>query len=205
MATKQLLSKIKECLKKGPNLTIEQKRKLLKGLLALKEGYASRGTTDIANADNFVSETSTGTDSTETNIIAAQFNTEGDPDNYASQNRGIELTPKEIDSIRFFEKSKPSEVGKFHIKYSTTDPYGNTKITIIKKQKGGSGFVWVSISSTKSAYETPDIKDPNKSNSDINGQDITADDKLQITKSIPFKDDTRGADLLSDFLNKINI
>jgi hypothetical protein len=84
-------------------MTQEQKRKLLIGLRKLKEEYTGNvgGETDITNADNLqVNENEfTVRIGPETNVIAKTFDTKADFDSYINQRRGIEITPKEVQSI----------------------------------------------------------------------------------------------------------
>ena len=82
----------------------EQKRKLLIGLRRFKEEYTGNvgGETDIANADNLQTnenEFTSGDTPTQTKVVAKTFDTNADYDSYVNQRRGIEITPKERQSL----------------------------------------------------------------------------------------------------------
>lgn len=129
-------------------LTHEQKRKLLVGLKKIKyERFENvGGETDIINQDNLqVAEneftTRTGTES---NAIAKTFDTPADFDSYVNQRRGIEITPKEMQSI-----------------------VAETKI--------------------------------------INELTTQKKDTVRIVKSITFRDENEGSNILADFLIKLQL
>ena len=91
------VQKLKELKSK---MSEDQKRRLLKTLKALKEGGNVGGETDITNADNLVAEDEfTAAEKPERNVIAKTFDTKADFDSYVNQRRGIEITPRELQSL----------------------------------------------------------------------------------------------------------
>jgi len=213
-------------------MTTEQKRKLIVGLKKLKE---IGGETDITNPDNLVSEDEfTAATKPDRNVVAKTFDTNGDFDSYVNQRRGIEMTPKEQQAIDGYDRAKPTQKDKFFIKFENTDEFGNNDTTVIKKLKEGSQFCWTAFSKYENAKgknnteddegenkdeessdKLPDLEDLKEqsppsnqlSNSENNPEnnEITVDDPIRITKSITFIDDTQGADILSDFMEKLDI
>ena len=213
-------------------MTTEQKRKLIVGLKKLKE---IGGETDITNPDNLVSEDEfTAATKPDRNVVAKTIDTNGDFDSYVNQRRGIEMTPKEQQAIDGYDRAKPTQKDKFFIKFENTDEFGNNDTTVIKKLKEGSQFCWTAFSKYENAKgknnteddegenkdeessdKLPDLEDLKEqsppsnqlSNSENNPEnnEITVDDPIRITKSITFIDDTQGADILSDFMEKLDI
>jgi hypothetical protein len=104
--SKMPMNKLKHFMKMKECITMEQKKKLLVVLKNLKENNRITignvgGETDIVNPDNFVTEDEfTAKDVPTKNVIAKTFDTRGDFDNYVNQRRGIEMTPKERQSIQ---------------------------------------------------------------------------------------------------------
>ena len=102
------MDKLKHFMKMKEQMTNEQKCRLLVGLRKFKEscGYGNDGniggTTDIVNADNLqVSENefTNGDNQPSAKVIAKTFDTEADYDSYVNQRRGIEMTPKELQTV----------------------------------------------------------------------------------------------------------
>jgi len=92
--------KIKQLKELKSKMSLEQKRRLLKTLRTLKEGGNIGGETDIINADNLVAEDEfTAAEKPERNVIAKTFDTQADFDSYVNQRRGIEITPRELQSL----------------------------------------------------------------------------------------------------------
>ncbi len=103
--SKMPIDKLKHFMKMKECMTMEQKQRLLKVLKSIREEYTGNvgGETDIRNPDNLmVAEdeyTGTGAVIPEQNVIAKVFDTKGDFDSYVNQRRGIEMTPKERQSL----------------------------------------------------------------------------------------------------------
>lgn len=178
----------------------EQKRKLIVGLRTLKEEVTGNigGETDIANPDNFVSEDEV---TMERNAIAKTFDTEADFDTYVNQHRGIEMTPKEQQAIIGYKNAKATQQDKFFVKYENTDSFGTNDTTVVKKLKEGNQFCWTAFSKHESAEEEGK---PEGGEDQENGP-VTVNDKIRITKTITFTSDVEGANILGDFLRKLDI
>lgn len=139
------------------SMTLDQKSRLLKTLHSLKEEYTGNigGETDISNADNLqVNEDEfTSQVKPERNVVAKTFDTHADFDSYINQRRGIEMTPKEIQSIIGFQKAKPTQQDKFFVKFEKTDDFGNNSTTVIKKLREGNQFCWTAFSKNETAED----------------------------------------------------
>ena len=118
------------------SLSLEGKQKLLKALKLVKE--------DIVTT-------------TERNVIAKEFNVEGDFDAYVNRHRGIEMTPKEQQAILGY-RQKPTQSDQFLVQYEKTDDWGNNSTTVIKKLREGTQFCWVAFSKNEndSVEEKPE-------------------------------------------------
>lgn len=170
--------------------------------------------------------------SVEPKVIAKTFDTEADFDSYTQQRRGIEMTPKELTAVQNFRESRPTKMDKFMIKYEATDEFGQNDTTVIKKLRDpGSGqFCWTAFSTHENAEDEgkpeepeapeetggedegppdlPDLKEQNPAGnmpSEPDDDEVTVGDKIRIVKSITFADETQGADILSNFLQALDI
>lgn len=239
-----------------------QKRRLLISLRSLKEGMGNiGGETDISNADNLsVSESEfTTAQKPESKVISKTFDTKGDFDSYVNQRRGIEMTPKEQQSILGY-RTKPTQQDKFFIKYEVTDDFGNNNTTIVKKLKEGNQFCWTAFTKHESAEEegkpegseepniekgekeeepmlkeryptqstqtpttrikqstpnrttrpTPSIPSQQTRPSNVPSEpedsgEVTVNDPIRIIKTRTFMDDNDGSNILSDFLEELDI
>lgn len=198
------IKKLKHFLKLKEVMTIEHKKRFLNLLKKIKEEYTGNvgGETDITNADNLQvneDEFTSGVENKEREVVAKTFDTEGDYDSYVNQRRGIEMTPKEQQSIISYDKAKPTQRDRFFVKYENTDDFGKNKTVIVKKLKEGNQFVWTAFTKVESASEEgkPEIGS--------NETEIIANDNIRIIKSITFRDEIEGSDILSDFLEKLEI
>jgi len=133
--------KIKRFIKMKESLSEEGKHKLLKALRLYKE----------IQEPMWISED--GMDKPERKVIAKTFDTKADFDSYVNQRRGIEMTPKEQQSILNFTKVKPTQRDRFFVKFENTDTFGNNTTTVIKKLKEGSQFCWTAFSKHETAEE----------------------------------------------------
>lgn len=189
---------MKEC------LSPDGKKKMLKLLKYFKqlakEEYTGNpgGETDIANADNLVAELVPTPDQ---NVIAKTFDTKGDFDSYVNQNRGIEITPKEMQAIVGYKNAKPTQQDKFFVRYESTDEFGTNDTTVIKKMKEGQKFCWTAFSKHEKAEEEGKPEEVTEQE----GEEITVSDTIRITKSITFANDIEGSSIIIDFLRKLDI
>jgi len=202
MLTEAKLSRLRNIVNMKEQLTDEQKRKLLIGLKKLKEEYTGNtgGETDITNPDNLVSEEIP----TERNVIAKTFDTKSDFDSYVNQHRGIEFTPKEQQSIINYKNSKPTQHDKYFVKYETTDDFGTNDTTVIKKLKEGGQFCWTAFAKHERADEEAE-PEGNVAEQETSEDELTVNDPIRITKSVTFINDVDGANVLSDFLIKLDL
>lgn len=202
---KDLLKRIKKLKNKTSikKLSEDQKRKLLIGLKKLKEGGNVGGETDIVNADNLVAEEMPN----ERNVIAKTFDTKSDFDSYVNQHRGIEFTPKEQQAVINYKNAQPTHQDKYFVKYETTDDFGTNDTTVIKKLKEGGQFCWTAFAKHERAdaeVEPEGATEPVQEQ-DASEDELTVNDPIRITKSITFANDVDGANVLGDFLRKLDL
>lgn len=176
--------KAKECLDEAG------KKKLLKALKLYKE---SQG----AISEDIM-------DKPERNPIAKTFDTKSDFESYVAQRRGIQMTPKELQSIQNYSQARPTQQDAFAVKYETTDDFGNNQTTVIKKHKEGNQFCWTAFSKHETAAEEGGVDDQSQDQLGEN-EEFVVDDPIRITKSITFVDDTEGSNILADFLQKLDL
>ena len=185
------MDKLKHFMKMKEQMTNEQKCRLLVGLRKFKEscGYGNDGniggTTDIVNADNLqVSENefTNGDNQPSAKVIAKTFDTEADYDSYVNQRRGIEMTPKELQTV--------SVIAEATIPQQAQQPLPTPKPATPK---------------TPARPQSPTPIPQSKPQPNEQPDDTTADDKIRIQKSNTFVDDTQGADVLSNFLSELEL
>ena len=174
------MKKLKHFMRMKEYMTVEQKRKLLIGLRKLKEQTGNiGGTTDIENADNLqVSENefTSGDSQPSSKVIAKTFDTEADFDSYVNQRRGIEMTPKELQTVSVMtEALAPSVPQPQQPRPQLQNP---------QRPKP--------VPSPQPPAETSD-------------EEPTMDDKIRVQKSNTFVDETQGADMLSNFLAELEL
>jgi hypothetical protein len=127
-------------------------------------------------------------DQTEKNPIAKTFQQKGNFDQYIQQFSGLEMKPKEMESISNYTKTKPTKQDKFFVRYESTDDFNNNTITVIKKLREGNDLVFTAFQSNSSQND-----DPNTQND------------IVVNKSISFKDEIEGGNVLSNMLLKLEI
>lgn len=134
---------------------------------------------------------------TEQNPIAKTFKQSGKFEEYIGKFSGLELKPKEIESITNYTNAKPTKMDKFLVRYESTDDFNNNSITVIKKLREGNDLVFTTFQSStqsdQSGGETPE-KD-----------EKSGDDGIIVSKSRSFRTDIEGGKLLSDILQKLEI
>jgi len=195
--------KMKEC------LSPDGKKKMLKLLKYFKqlakEEYTGNpgGETDIANPDYLLEDAPTP----QQNVVAKTFDTRADFDSYIAQSRGIEMTPKEQQSILAYKNAKPTQQDKFFVKYESTDSFGTNNTTVIKKLKEANQFCWTAFSKHERAEDEgkPEEEKPELTEQEPSENEVTVSDQIRITKSITFTNDVEGASILIDFLRKLDI
>lgn len=194
---------LKTLIKSKRFLTLEHKKKLLK---ILKEYRI------LSENDNYIG----ARDNMEMNVISKKFSTNAEFDSYVSQHRGLEILPKEQQAITNYKNIKPSEFTKFFVKYESTDEFSNNTTTIIKKLKEGGKCCWTAFqkiqslngseSSIQEADEMPTPENQPAPNQQPQEQPEPQNDKkIEIVKSIPFEDEIKGSEIISEFLIKLDL
>jgi len=186
--------KMKECLSPQGKKKMVQLLNQFKKLVQEEVTGNIGGETDISNPDNFVSEDGT---TMERNVVAKTFDTKADFDSYVNQHRGIQMTPKELQAILGYKNAKPTQQDKFFVKYENTDEFGTNDTVVLKKMKEGSQFCWTAFSKHERAEE--------EGQPEGEGDQTTFEDQIRIMKSITFTSDVEGANILGDFLRKVDI
>ena len=163
------------------SLTDEQKRKLLVGLRKLKEQTGNiGGTTDIPADGNLTvaeNEFTSGDNQPSAKVIAKTFDTQADYDSYVNQRRGIEMTPKELQTVSVMaEAAIPQQPQQMQQPQPRPQPQQSPK-----------------------QNPQPQSEKPEEP------EDTTADDKIRVQKSNTFMDDTQGADILANFLSELEL
>ena len=174
------MDKLKHFMKMKEQMTEEQKRRLLVGLRKLKEQTGNiGGTTDIPADGNLTvaeNEFTSGDHQPSAKVIAKTFDTQADYDSYVNQRRGIEMTPKELQSVSVMaEAAMPQQTQQM------PQPKPQTQ-------------------------QMPQPKpQPQPSQQNQAPEDTTSDDKIRVQKSNTFMDDTQGADILANFLSELEL
>lgn len=123
----------------------------------------------------------------EINPVAKTFKQQGNFEEYIQRFSGLEMKPKEIESIVNYTNSKPTKNDKFYVRYENTDDFGNTTITVIKKLREGNDLVFTTFQTTTSQ------------NNEENEKDII------VNKSRSFRDEIEGGKILADILQKLEV
>ena len=173
------------------SLSLENKRKLLKALKLIKE-CASCG---CGIKEDIIDEP-------ERNPVAKTFDTQADFASYVKQRRGIEITSKEQQAL-LGHTQRPTHMDKFSVTYEVSDSFGDNTTTTIKKLVDDSGqFCWTTFTKhEKAGGQDPEMNEVAPTPSANPQAAVTANDSIRVVKSVPFKNDTEGSDLLADLLN----
>jgi hypothetical protein len=133
-------------------------------------------------------------DQVQINPIAKKFNQPGNFDTYIIRFVGLPFFPKEIEAISNFKSTTPIKLDKNNIKYETTDQFGNNTTTVIKKLKelDGQSFTYIAFQKNYSTENTDDLT-------------VQKADNIFVIKSVSFKDDIKGGEILNNFLRKLNL
>lgn len=189
-------------------LNKDEMQKVLSGLKKVREEYTGNigGETDIANADNLMSEDIP--DEQGSNVVAKTFDTKADFDSYVNQHRGIELTTKEQQAVIGFKNAKPTQQDRFFVKYEKTDAFGTNSTTVIKKLKEANQFCWTAFSKHEQASDEgkPEAAEEKPVTEQEESEDqLTVNDPIRITKSTTFNNDVEGSKILGDFLRTLDL
>lgn len=156
----------------------------------LRTNSTGMNTTDSMALENQVDDPT----QTEQNPIAKTFNQKGNFEEYVGKFSGLELKPKELESITNYSNAKPTKMDKFLIRYESSDDFNNNTITVIKKLREGTDLVFtVFQSSTQQNGMEPQ-----------NGEQ-TGENEIIVTKSRSFVNDIEGGKILADLLQKLDI
>lgn len=132
----------------------------------------------------------------EQNPIAKTFKQQGNFDEYVGKFSGLELKPKEIESVTNYTNAKPTKMDQFSIRYESTDEFSNNTITVIKKLREGNDLVFTIFqSSTQQSGTTEEPAKPEE----------TGENQIIVNKSRSFTDEIEGGKVLSDLLQKLEI
>lgn len=130
-------------------------------------------------------------DTLEVNPIAKTFKQKGDFEQYVGRFSGLEIKPKEYESIINYANAKPSKQDKFSVRYEDTDEFGNNTITVIKKLREGNDLVFT-------AFQTTIPQTPPEGGE-------APESEIIVNKSRSFRNEIDGGAVLSDILNKLEV
>lgn len=171
------------------SMNTEQKQRLLVGLRKVKEQTGNiGGTTDIPADGNLTvaeNEFTSGDSQPVSKVIAKTFDTEADFDSYVNQRRGIEMTPKELQSVSVMAEAAVPQQNQ-QMPPQPKVPQKNQQMPQPK------------------APQQPSRPNPQPQAGEET-EDTTAEDKIRVQKSNTFVDDTQGADILSNFLSELEL
>ena len=133
----------------------------------------------------------------EENPVAKTFKQQGNFEEYIGGFTGLEIKPKEAESITNYTNAKPTKVDQYSIRYENSDDFSNNTITVIKKLREGNDLVFTAFqSSTQQSGGT--VAEPQK-------PEETGENEIIVSKSRSFKDDIEGGKILADLLQKLEI
>ena len=201
------LSNLKKLIISKKSLTLEHKKKVIQILKEYRKTYKSL----ICEDEN-----------SNINIISKKFNTNADFDSYVAQHRGLQILPKEKQTVINYKNATPIEFTDFYIKYESTDDFSNNNTTVVKKLKEGNQYCWTAFSKNQASDNNikeadepssqPPVNTDGEEKSQDNGQEQPEqpepeepENTIQIIKSIPFVDEMTGSKILSEFLIKLDI
>lgn len=168
-------------------MTVEQKQRLLKTLRVIKEQFNGNrgGTTDITNADNFMLENEfTAAEKPDKNPIARTFKTKGSVEEEAKKVQGSELSKQDIFALNEFGLVKEA---------AAPQPAPQPKPP-------------APTQAPKQAPQQPTsqpVKQPNANQQA--SEPITVLNEVEVVESIIGKTDTEVANILSDFIHKLEL
>ncbi len=165
-----------------------------------------------------------------TDIITKTFHVKEEWSKYIKRFIGQPLSPKELNALGNFKEKQPSTIGRTEIWYNTTDTFGTSKTTNIKKMKDSGQFSFTAfqknerptpegetgneemVSEENDLEDSPEISQDQSSTGtenppeDVNNKTEKLEkDDIIVTKSVLFKDDIKGAAILVEFLKKLNL
>ncbi len=161
--------------------------------------------------------------------VANTFHVKNEWSKYIKPYIGQPLSPKELEALQNYEEKKPTTTARTEIWYNSTDEFGISKTTVIKKMKDGGQFSYTAFQ--KQEKPTPDEEkgaEDQEMKMNVGGppempqgemppgsptpptetpekEEKAEKDDITVTKSILFKDDIKGAAVLVDFLKKLDL
>lgn len=165
--------------------------------------------------------------------VSNTFHVKADWATYIKPYIGQPFSPKELDALDNFKEKKPTTTARTEIWYNTTDTFGISHTTVIKKMKDSGQFSFTAFQ--KQERPTPDEEksadDQLPSDASMNAggpteepqgqlppgsptppstetpekQEEKEKDDIIVTKSTLFKDDIKGAAILIEFLKKLDL
>ncbi len=167
--------------------------------------------------------------------VSNTFHVKADWATYIKPYIGQPFSPKELEALDNFKEKKPTTIARTEIWYNTTDSFGISHTTVIKKMKDSGQFSYTAFSKQESP--TPDEEksaDDQSSSPDMgmnvggptnepqgqlppgaptppsteeqpDQQEKAEKDDIIVTKSVLFKDDIKGASILIEFLKKLDL
>ena len=120
-------------------------------------------------------------------------------EDYIGKFVGVPFQPKELEAITHYEEQKPTKTTAVDVRYETTNSFGQNTTTLIKKLREGNQFSFTAFqkfSQPNQPEQTPDA---------AGGEEAPAQDEVTVNKSISYDDEIKGAAILIDFLNKLDI
>lgn len=133
-------------------------------------------------------------DSTDVNVnpIAKTFKQQGNFEQYIAKFSGLEIKPKEMESITNYTNAKPTKMDKFSVRYEGTDEFSNNTITVIKKLREGNDLVFTVFQTT--SQQSPE-----------GGEATPTENEIIVNRSRAFRDEIEGGRILADMLQKLEI
>lgn len=184
-----------------PKKKLEEIIGMLKNLSANDENPAFQDPvtdlrTVVANPDLTLENQLDDPNQEEQNPIAKTFKQQGNFEEYIGKFSGLELKPKEIESVTNYTNAKPTKMDNFLIRYESSDEFSNNTITVIKKLREGTDLVFtVFQSSTQQQSIGTEPQKPEE----------TGENEIIVTKSRAFVNDIEGGKILADLLQKLDI
>ena len=99
-------------------------------------------------------------------VVATTFHKKEQWSKYIRMYVGQPLSPKETESLGNFKEKKPTKIARTEIWYDTSDSFGVSRNTVIKKMKDGGQFSFVAFQKQKRA-EPEKPKEPELDSEDL--------------------------------------
>lgn len=163
--------------------------------------------------------------------VANKFHVKEDWAKYIKPYIGQPLSQKEIEAIKNYKEKQATTINRTEIWYKTSDTFNISHTTVIRKMKDSGQFSFTAFQKQENTEpSTPEQQTggmnnglsnsepsmdgtsmPTQPQSSDTSQNQYQQDKendkedIIVTKSILFKDDVKGAAILSEFLKKLDL